>query len=63
MLKDYQIVLKKFFLPIVITVNKDHSVNLALDSKLLIKALHKNKYKKPNIELLFDLKIQLITEA
>ena len=36
---------KKFISPIVITVKKDKSVKLALDSKILNKAIHKNKYQ------------------
>ena len=43
-----------FLSPIVITVKKDQSIKLALDSKLLIKAIHKNKYQMPNIDLLID---------
>ena len=35
---------KNFISPIVITVKKDKSVKLALDSKILNKAIHKNKY-------------------
>ena len=38
-----------FISPIVITVKKDPSMNLALDSKLLNKAIHKNKYQMTNI--------------
>ena len=34
--------------PIVVTVKRDKSVKLALDSKLLNKAVHKNKYRMPN---------------
>ena len=30
--------------PIVITVKKDKSIKLALDSKTINKAIHKNKY-------------------
>ena len=39
---------------IVITVRKDKSVKLALDSRVLIKAIHKNKYQMPNIDTLID---------
>ena len=45
---------KNFFSPIVITVKKDKSVKLALDSKFLNKAIHKNKYQMPNIDSLID---------
>ena len=41
---------KNFISPIVITVKKDKAVKLALDSKVLIKAIHKNKYQMPNID-------------
>ena len=37
-----------------ITVKKDQSVKLALDSKVFNKALHKNKYQMPNIDMLID---------
>ena len=40
--------------PIVITVKKDQSIKLALDSKVLNKAIHKNKYQMPNIDMLID---------
>ena len=40
--------------PIVITVKKDQSIKLALDSKVLNKSIHKNKYQTPNIEVLID---------
>ena len=35
---------KYFISPVVITVKKDKSVNIALDSKELNDAIHKNKY-------------------
>ena len=45
----------KFFTSsIVITVKKDKSIKLALDSKVLNTAIHKNKYQMPNIETLMD---------
>ena len=44
----------KFISPIVITVKKDKSVKLALDSKVLNKAIHKNKYQMPNIDSLIN---------
>ena len=43
-----------FISPIVITVKKDQSIKLVLDSKVLNKAIHKNKYQMPNIEMLID---------
>ena len=39
-----------FISPIVITVKKDHSNKMALDSKILNKAIHKNKYQMPTID-------------
>ena len=46
--------IKNFVSPIVITVKKDKSVKLALDSKVLNKAIHTNKYEMPNIDSLID---------
>ena len=43
-----------FISPIVITVKKDQSVKLALDSKVQNKVIHKNKYQMPNIDMLID---------
>ena len=45
---------KQFISPIVITVKKDQTVKLALDSKKINKYIHKNKYQMPNIDLLLD---------
>ena len=45
---------KNFISPIVITVKKDQSVKLVLDSKVLNKAIHKNMYQMPNIDSLID---------
>ena len=42
------------FSPIVVTVKKDHTIKLALSSKNLNKAIHKNKYRTPNIEKLIE---------
>ena len=39
--------------PIVITVKKDQSIKLALDSKVLRKAIHK-KHQEQNLEMLID---------
>ena len=40
--------------PVVITVKKDKSVKLALDSKKLNKAIHKNKYQMQSTDQLID---------
>ena len=45
---------KQFISPIVLTVKKDRTVKLALDSKKINKFIHKNKYQMPNIDLLLD---------
>ena len=45
---------RQFISPIVITVKKNQTVKLALDSKKINKFIHKNKYQMPNIELLLD---------
>ena len=45
---------KNFISPIVITVKRDKTVKLALDSKILDKFIHKNKYQMPNIDNLID---------
>ena len=38
---------KYFISPIVVTVKKDQTIKLSLDSKVLNKAIHKNKYQMP----------------
>ena len=43
---------KQFICPIAVTVKKDQTVKLALNSKKINKFIHKNKYQMPNIELL-----------
>ena len=43
-----------FISPIVITVKKDQSIKISLDSKILNKAIHKNKYQMPNIDSLIQ---------
>ena len=53
---------KYFDSPIVITVKKDGSVKLALESRELNKQVHKNKYQMPNIEELMDTVGQTISE-
>ena len=50
-----------FISPIVITVKRDQTIKLALDSKTPNKAIHKNKYQMPNIETLMDSISQIIT--
>ena len=50
-----------FISPIVITVKRDQTIKLALDSKTLNKAIHKNKYQMPNIESVMDSISQIIT--
>ena len=44
---------KYFISPIVVTV-KDQTDKLAVDSKILDKASHKNKYQVPNIDTLSE---------
>ena len=51
-----------FISPIVITVKRDQTIKLALDSKVLNKSMHKNKYQMPNIETLMDSISQIITD-
>ena len=48
--------------PVVITVKKDKSVKLALDSKKLNKAIHKNKYQMQSIDHLIDAVALYISE-
>ena len=43
-----------FISTIVITVKKDQSIKLVLDSKVLNKAIYKNKYQMPKFEMLID---------
>ena len=45
---------KNFISPIVITVKRDKTVKSALDSKILNKSIHKNKFQMPNIDNLID---------
>ena len=52
-----------FISPIVITVEKNQSIKLALDSKELNKAIHKNKYEITNIEMLIDTVSQHLTNT
>ena len=53
---------KYFVSPIVITVKKDGSKKLALESRELNKQVHKNKYQMPNIDELVDGVSQIIAE-
>ena len=53
---------KYFVSPIVITVRKDGSVKLALESRELNKQIHKNKYQMPHMEELMDTVGQTISE-
>ena len=45
---------KNFISPIVITVKRDKTIKLALDSKILNRSVHKNIYQMTNIEKLID---------
>ena len=53
---------KYFVSPFVITVKKDGSVKLELESRELNKQVQKNKYQFPNIEELMDIVGQTISE-
>ncbi len=53
----------QFISPIVITVKKDGSIKLALDSKRLNEWVIKNKYQMPNIDELIDQIAQIITSS
>ena len=53
---------KHFVSPIVITVKKDRSIKLALESRELNKQKHKNKYQTPNIQEIMDGISQKIAE-
>ena len=47
--------LDKYFIPpIVVTVKKDQPIKLALDSKVLNKAIHKKKYQMPKVDTLIE---------
>ena len=52
-----------FISPIVITVKKDQSIKMALDSKILNKSIHKNKYQMPNIDSLIQTNSQKLPTA
>ena len=51
---------KQFISPIGITVKKDQTAKLALDSKKINTYIHKNKYQLPNIDLLLDKIAQVV---
>ncbi len=51
----------QFISPIVITVKRDGSIKLAMDSKMLNEMVSKNKHQEPNIEELVDKIGQIIT--
>ena len=53
---------KYFVSPIVITVKKDGSIKLVLESRELNKQVHKNKYQMPNIDEIVDGISQIIAE-
>ena len=52
-----------FISPIVITVKKDQSIKIALDSKILNKAIYKNKYQMLNIDSLIQTNSQTLSTA
>ena len=52
-----------FISQIVITVKKDHSIKIAIDSKILNIAIHKNKYQMPNIDSLIQTISQTLSTA
>ena len=51
-----------FISPVVITVKKDKSVKIALDSKELNDAIHKNKYQMQSIDHLIDAVANYVSE-
>ena len=54
---------KNFISPIVITVKRDKTIKLAIDFKVINKAIHKNKYQMQNIDCLMDNIAQSISES
>ena len=46
--------IEHFISPVVIAVKNDKTVKIALDSKKLNDAIHKNKYQMPGIDHLID---------
>ena len=51
-----------FLSPVVITVKSDNSIKIALDSKELNDAIHKNKYQMQSIDHLMDTISKKISE-
>ena len=51
---------RQFISPIVITVKKDQTVKLSIDSRKIKKFIHKNKSQMPNIELLLEKIAQVV---
>ena len=45
---------RQFFSLIVVTVKKDQTVKLDLESRMIKKLIHNKKYQMPNIKLLLD---------
>ena len=54
---------QQFISPIAITVKKNQSKKLAMDSKQINKSIHKNKYQMPNFVVLLDNKAQSAQEG
>ena len=54
---------KNFISPMVITVKRDKTIKLAMDSKIINKAIHKNKFQMQNIDCLMDNIAQSISES
>ena len=54
---------KNFISPIVMTVKRDKTIKLAMDSKIINKAIHKNKYQMQNIDCLMDNIAQSVSES
>ena len=51
---------RQFISPIVISLKKDQTVKLALDSKKINKLIHNNKNRMPNIDPLLDNIAQMV---
>ena len=50
-----------FIAALVITVKKDDSIRMALDSKPINRQFIKNKYEMPNVDELIDRVSQIVT--
>ena len=46
--------MKTSYLLLFFTVKRDRTVKLALDTKVLFKSAHKNRYQMPKVEILID---------